>query len=85
MIIESGFCFQVVCDGDFGFVNEGEVVKEGGYGGILAIVSSVGDSVDDVGLIDGVRVPILDGNVGKTSSKKRYRIKPKEKNKKLGF
>ena len=76
MIVESGFCFRVVCDGDFGFVNEGEVVKEDGSSGILAIVSSVGDYVDDAGLIDGVRVPILDSDVGKTCSKKRYRIKP---------
>ena len=42
-------------------------MKEGGSGGILAIVSSVGDSIDDVGLLDGVRVPILDDNAGKRS------------------
>ena len=46
------------------------MVKEGGSGGILAIVSSAGDSIDDVGLLNSVRVPILDDDAGKRSSRK---------------
>ena len=70
LIVELGFCFRVVCDGDFGFVDEGEVVKEGGSGGILAIVSTAGDSIDDAGLLDGVQVSILDSDAGKKSTRK---------------
>ena len=50
------------------------VVKEGGSGGILTIVSSVGDSIDDVGLLDGVRVPIWTTMLEKEASGIIYRI-----------
>ena len=47
------------------------MVKEGSSSGILAIVSSAEDSFDDAGLLNGVRVPILNGDVGKRSFRKR--------------